>query len=47
MQLITGIAFICVGIVIFGVCREIIMWYWKINEAIALLAKIEENTRKQ
>jgi hypothetical protein len=32
--------------VFFVVARELITWYWKINRAIELLEKIEENTRK-
>ena len=32
-----------VGFLIF---REMVMWYWKINQAIDLLTQIEENTRE-
>ncbi len=31
---------------LFLVLREVVAWYWKINEALELLVKIEENTRK-
>jgi hypothetical protein len=33
--------------IIFLACREVMCWYLKINKTIALLEKIEENTRKQ
>lgn len=39
--------FAVIAIVCFLVFREVVAWYWKINEALALLTKIEENTRKQ
>jgi small-conductance mechanosensitive channel len=38
-----AVSFIFVGFVLI---RELITWYWKINRAIELLEKIEENTRK-
>jgi len=28
------------------IIREIALWYWKINRIVALLEKIEKNTRK-
>jgi hypothetical protein len=33
------------GIVAFIIGREIICWYFKINKIVALLERIEENTR--
>lgn len=30
---------------IFFICRELICWYWKINEAVELLKAIKENTQ--
>jgi hypothetical protein len=36
---------IVIFIGLFFLFRELIAWYWKINEAIELLKKIEENTR--
>lgn len=32
---------------IFLLLREFWCWYWKINERVNLLRKIEENTRKE
>ena len=32
-------------IVVFLLIREILTWYWKINRIVALLEKIEKNTR--
>lgn len=29
----------------FIILREILTWYWKINEVVTLLKKIENNTR--
>jgi hypothetical protein len=40
----TGLTLLAV-IVVFLVCREIVTWYWKINEAVRLLGKIEEHLR--
>ena len=37
-----GIGIIVVG---FFVCRVIFLWYWRVNEIVDLLKKIEENTR--
>ena len=36
---------LCFGVVIFVGFREVVAWYWKINEVVSLLEKIEENTR--
>ena len=38
--------FAFISLVLFLVLREIVTWYWKINKAIGLLEKIEENTRE-
>jgi len=37
---------IVIGLIIlaFLIFREVLMWYWKINEVIHLLKKIEKNT---
>ncbi|MDO8594077.1 MAG: hypothetical protein Q7R93_00995 [bacterium] len=46
---IKGISFIfpIAGlIIILLVIREIVMWYWKINEILKVLKQIEINTRK-
>jgi hypothetical protein len=37
--------FILVGIVLFIIGREVFCWYFKINKVVALLERIEENTR--
>lgn len=34
-------------VMLFLILRQVVTWYWKINDAIALLAKIEENTRQK
>jgi hypothetical protein len=36
------VIFAVVVIVIFLVCREIICWYWKINQNVALLTEIRD-----
>ena len=38
--------FVFVLVILFLILREVVTWYWKINQAISLLTKIEENTRK-
>jgi len=38
--------FVAISVVCFLIFREVVAWYWKINEALALLSKIEANTRK-
>ena len=42
------ISLIILGVftILFLVLREMVTWYWKINQAIDLLTQIEENTRK-
>jgi hypothetical protein len=35
-----------IALVLFFVGRFIVLWYWKINDVIDLLEKIERNTRK-
>lgn len=34
------------AILLWLVIREFMTWYWKVNEMVTLLKKIEENTRK-
>ncbi len=46
LSVVTLIFILCIIVVVFLVFREIVLWYWKINEAIGLLKKIESNTRK-
>ncbi|HEX4242343.1 MAG TPA: hypothetical protein VHZ53_13105 [Steroidobacteraceae bacterium] len=36
------IAMLAIIIVIFLICRAIVLWYWRVNEAIALLKGIDE-----
>ena len=36
---------VLIGIIVFIVGREIFCWYFKINKIVALLDRIEENTR--
>jgi hypothetical protein len=33
---------ILVVLVIFFICRELVCWYWKINESITLLTEIRD-----
>ena len=40
-------AWLILAIIFFIAIREVCTWYWKINEGIELLRKIEENTRKE
>lgn len=37
--LITGLA---IAIVVFLVCRELLTWYWKLNEIVSLLKRQNE-----
>jgi hypothetical protein len=39
--------FVVITIVIFLVCRELVCWYWKINQNIALLTEIRELLKNQ
>lgn len=32
-------------IVLFMVCRAIVLWYWKVNEQVALLKEIRDSLR--
>lgn len=43
----TLLIFVLVMIVIFLVCRELICWYWKINETIAVLTDIRSLLQQQ
>ncbi len=36
------IIFLVVCVVVFLVCRELLCWYWKINQSIALLTEIRD-----
>jgi hypothetical protein len=36
------IAVIAITIVIFLLCRAIVLWYWRVNEGITLLRSIDE-----
>ena len=40
---LSGVVFIISFFLLF---RAVVLWYWKINKAIDILEKIEENTRK-
>lgn len=39
------IAGVIIFFLFFLLIRELIVWYWKINEILSVLKKIEENTR--
>jgi hypothetical protein len=36
------IAVIAVTVAVFLICRAIVLWYWRVNEGIALLKSIDE-----
>lgn len=36
------IAVVAIMVVIFLICRAIVLWYWRVNEGIALLKNIDE-----
>jgi hypothetical protein len=36
------IAVVAIMVVIFLICRAIVLWYWRVNEGIALLKSIDE-----
>jgi hypothetical protein len=36
------IATLAVAILLFLICRAIVLWYWRVNEGIALLESIDE-----
>jgi hypothetical protein len=36
------IAVMAIMIAIFLICRKIVLWYWRVNEGIALLKSIDE-----
>jgi len=44
---VPGLIMLAVFIILFLGCREVMCWYLKINKMIALLEKIEENTRNR
>jgi|GEM_PF-4778501 len=35
--------FLFVTVLLFLICREMVTWYWKINEIVVLLARIERH----
>jgi len=37
-----SIAVVAIMVVIFLICRAIVLWYWRVNEGIALLKSIDE-----
>lgn len=41
------ITIIIILIVVFLLSRELVTWYWKLNDITDLLKKIERNTRKE
>ena len=36
------VATIAIMVLIFLICRAIVLWYWRVNEGIALLKSIDE-----
>lgn len=43
ISLLVGAIFI---LIIFLITRQLTLWYFRVNEIVALLEKIEENTRQ-
>lgn len=43
--LLYGIGVLAAIVVLFIICREIICWYWKINQNIQLLTEIRDELR--
>ncbi len=41
------VLFLVIAIVIFLVCRELVCWYWKINQSVALLTEIRDLLKSQ
>ncbi len=41
-QLSSLMAIIAIAVVLFLVFRFIVLWYWRVNEAVALLRSIDE-----
>ena len=39
--------FLGILVVLFLVCREIVCWYWKINQSVALLIEIRDLLKNQ
>jgi len=37
-----SLAVLAIGVLIFLLCRAIVLWYWRINEIAALLKSIDE-----
>lgn len=42
-----GPAILCLAVLvlIFLICRQVVCWYWKINEAVALLRDIRQELK--
>ncbi len=43
----SGLIFLAILIVLFLVFRELVCWYWKINQNIALLTEIRDLLRER
>ena len=41
-SIVGGIAALAIVVVIFLIFRAIVLWYWRVGEAIALLKSIDE-----
>lgn len=39
--------FLIITIVIFLICRELVCWYWKVNQSVALLTEIRDLLKNQ
>ena len=47
MELALIVTLAGISLLLFILCRELVCWYFKINEKVELLKKIESNTRKE
>ena len=43
---VLGIIIIAVAVALFIICRELVCWYWKLNDIVRLLKKIAGEEEK-
>lgn len=46
MDSATPFVTLLIVILIFLICRELVCWYWKLNEVVSLLRDIKESLNK-
>jgi hypothetical protein len=47
MEATALIVVLCITILVFIVCREIVCWYWKLNRIVELLEQIAAQSGKE